>query len=71
MLNPRHQTPQGHYYLVENLNIDYVLLRKTFHKHVRDVKGIPGEEIAKHHHLLVCDFRADIPPPLRRNSSPA
>ena len=49
--------------------IDYVLLCKTFHKHARDVKIIPGEEIAKQHHLLVCDFRVNIPPPLIRNSS--
>ena len=49
--------------------IDYVLLRKFFRKHVRDVKVISGKEIAKQHCLLVCDFCADIPPPLRRNSS--
>ena len=40
--------------------IDFVLFRKTYPKHVRDVKVIPGEEIAKQCHLLVCDFRADI-----------
>ena len=49
--------------------INYVLLRKTFHKHVRDINVIPEAEIAKQHHLLVCDFQADITPPLRRNSS--
>ena len=38
---------------------DYVLLRKTFCKHVIDAKVISGEEIAKQHHLLVCDFRAE------------
>ena len=27
---------------------------------MRDVKVIPGEEIAKQHHLLVCDFCANI-----------
>ena len=30
----------------EKNQIDYVLLRKTFRKHVRDVEVIPGEEIA-------------------------
>ena len=37
--------------------------RKTVHKHVKDVKVTPGEENAKQHHLLVFDFRADIPSP--------
>ena len=43
----------------KSTQIDYVLIRKTFYKQVRDVKVISGEEIAKQHHLLVCDFRAD------------
>ncbi len=50
--------------------IDYVLLKRSFRKWVRDVKVIPGEEIAPQHHLLVCDFRADIPPMPKKNFSP-
>ena len=50
--------------------IDYVLFRKTFRKHVKDVKIIPGEEIAKQHHLLVCDFHADIPSPAKKKFVP-
>ena len=33
------------------IQIDFVLFRKSFHKHVSDVKVIPGEEISKQHHL--------------------
>ena len=33
---------------------------------MRDVKVIPGEEITKQHHLLVCDVCADIPPPAKK-----
>ena len=39
--------------------IIYVLLCKTVHYHVRNVRVIPSGEIAKQHLLLVCDFRAD------------
>ena len=50
--------------------IDYILFHKTFHKHVMDVKVIPGEEIAKQHHLLVCDFRTDTTPPTKKKFIP-
>ena len=50
--------------------INYVLFRKTFCKHVRYVKIIPGEEITKQHHLLVCDFCAGIPPTAKEKSVP-
>ena len=43
--------------------INNVLFGKTVHQHVKHIKVTPGEEIAKQHHLLVCDFRADIPSP--------
>ena len=36
----------------------------------RDVKVIPGEEIDKQHHLLVCDFHADIPPLAKKKFVP-
>ena len=49
--------------------IDYKLFRKTFHKHVRDVKVIPGEEIAKEHHVLDVISVLTSLPHLRRNSS--
>lgn len=42
--------------------IDYILLRSGFRKQVVDVKVIPFEECAMQHHLLVCDFKVDIPP---------
>ena len=32
------------------------------HKHVTDVKVIPGKEVALQHQLLVCDMRTDVPP---------
>ena len=44
------------------------VLRLTMWSYVRDAKVIPSEEITKQHHLLVCDFRANIPLQLRRNS---
>ena len=50
--------------------IDFVLFRKTFHKHVRDVKVLPGEQVAKQHHMLVCDLCADIPPPANKKFVP-
>ena len=37
------------------------VLRKTIRKNERDFKVMPGEEIARQHHPLVCDFRAGIP----------
>ena len=40
---------------------------KTFHKYVRDVKVIPGEEVAKQHHIVTPLLTS--PPPLRRNVS--
>ena len=50
--------------------IDFVLFRKTFDEHVRDVKVISGKEIAKQPHLLVCDFHADILPPAKKKFIP-
>ena len=50
--------------------IDFVLFHKTFCKHVRDVNVIPGEDIAKQHHLLVCYFRANIRPPAKKKFDP-
>ena len=35
-----------------------------------DVKVIPGEEITKQQHLLVCDFHADIPRNLPSTTPP-
>ena len=49
------------------IQIDLVLFRKTFYKLVRDVTVILGEEI---HHLLFCDFCADIPPPAKKKFIP-
>ena len=43
--------------------IDYGPLWKTFHhkqEKCDNIKVIPGEEITKQRHLLVCDFHADI-----------
>ena len=45
--------------------INYALFWKTSRKSVIDVNVIPGKEIAKDHHLLVCDLLADITPPAR------
>ena len=50
--------------------IDYVLFCKTFRKHVRAVKVIPGEEIAKQSHLLFCIFSADIHLPAKKKFVP-
>ena len=46
----------------ERTGIDHMLSQKNFCTHMMDASVIPGEEFAKQHHLLVCDFRADIPP---------
>ena len=40
--------------------IDFVLLRVSFPKHVSDVKVISGEGIASQHQLFICDFRTDM-----------
>ena len=37
---------------------------------MKDVKVIPGEEIAKQRHLLVCDFYVDIPYPAQQKFVP-
>ena len=47
-----------------------MLLRKTFHKHVKGVKVIPGEGITKQHHVLVFNFCADIPIPAKKKFIP-
>ena len=47
-----------HLFLKRRKDSDWLTIRK----HVRDIKDVPGEEIVKQHHLLVLDFRADIPP---------
>ena len=39
-------------------------------KLVTDVKGIPGEEVALQHQLLVCDMRIDVPPKSKRKFTP-
>ena len=40
----------------------YMLLRKTLHKYVSNIKVIPDEEIISRHQLLPYDFRAGIAP---------
>ena len=37
---------------------------------MRDINVIPDKEIARQHHLLVYDFRADIPPPAKKKFVP-
>ena len=37
---------------------------------VRDVKVITGQEIAKQHLLLACEFRADVSPHAKKKSVP-
>ena len=46
--------------------IDFILYRRCFRKHVSNVKVILGEEIASQHMLLVGDFRVYIPPQPKR-----
>ena len=36
--------------------LDYVLVRKSYRKMVKDVKGVTGEECAPQHKLVVCDL---------------
>ena len=36
--------------------IDFILFRKSVRRYIKDVKVIPGEEVALQHQLLVCDF---------------
>ena len=40
------------------------------HKLVRDVKVIPGEEVALQHQFLVCELRFDVPPKPKRKFTP-
>ena len=44
------------------MQIDFILFQRTITKLVKDVKVIPGEEVALQHQLLVCDMRIDVPP---------
>ena len=37
--------------------IDYILVRNKDRKLVKDVKVIPGEEVASQHHIVVCDMK--------------
>lgn len=40
-----------------NSQIDYILVRRSDFKLVRDMKVIPGEEVVTQHRLLVCDMK--------------
>ena len=44
------------------MQIDFILFRRTMRRLVKDVKVIPGDEVALQHQLLVCDMRVDVPP---------
>ena len=37
--------------------VDYLMLRGRDRRNLRDTKVIPGEEVVKQHHLVVCDLR--------------
>ena len=50
--------------------IDFILFPRAMRKIVSDVKGIPGEEVALQHELLVCDMRFDVPPKPKRKFTP-
>lgn len=45
--------------------IDYILYRRSFRRHVTNVKVILGEECASQHRLVVGDFRLAVPCTLR------
>ncbi|CAH1263777.1 Hypp2763 [Branchiostoma lanceolatum] len=50
--------------------IDYILFRRSFRKAVTNVKVIPGEECARQHQLLVCDFVVRSPAVRKRKFTP-
>ena len=50
--------------------VDYVLFPRKLNSFVTNVKVIPGEECAKQHRLLVCDFRVHIPRQKQRKFVP-
>ncbi|XP_048751738.2 craniofacial development protein 2-like [Ostrea edulis] len=50
-------------------HIDFILFRKTMHRHVTD-EVLPGEEVALQHQLLVCDIRSAMPSKTKRKFSP-
>ena len=41
--------------------IDYILYRRSFRKHVTNVKVILDEECAPQHRLVVCDMKVEPP----------
>ena len=50
--------------------IDFILFRRSQRKYVRDVKVIPGEEVALQHQLLVCDYLIPLPRKVRKKFIP-
>ena len=49
---------------------DFVLVRKSLHKIVMDVKMIPAEKVGLRDQLLVCDIMIDMPPQTKRKFTP-
>ena len=50
--------------------IDYIMFRKRMRNFVKEVKVIPGEEVAPQHQLLVCDMQMARPPNTKRKFFP-
>jgi exonuclease III len=50
--------------------IDYILYRRSFRKHVTNVKVICGEECASQHMLVTADFTLHAPAPRKRKFVP-
>ena len=50
--------------------VDYILFRRGLHKHIKDVKVIPGEECLTQHRLLVYIFKIAAVPRVKRKFTP-
>ena len=50
--------------------IDYILVRNTDKKFVKDVKVLAGEEVAQQHHLLVCSLVVHIGKEAKKSFTP-
>ena len=50
--------------------IDFILYPRRMRRLVRDVKVIPGNEVALQHQLLICDSQIDIPKKAKRKFVP-
>ena len=50
--------------------IDYILIRRSLRKYIRDVKVIPGDECFPQHRLLVCTFQVTAKARVKRKFTP-